>query len=112
MPDQFDKNALVSFLAGRSGLTKKIVKELIDDYAVLLETGLLTGNTVSLGRLGRLSLSRRDARKARVVTNPATGEEMTVPARDAHMVPVFRFSSRVRNRAAELPLPSTEDSQR
>ena len=110
-PEQFDKNAMVSFLAGRSGLTKKTVKELVDDYAVLMETGLLMGKSVPLGRLGRLSLSRRDARKARVITNPATGEEMTLPAREAHMVPTFRFSSRVKDRAAELPVFTEEDSQ-
>jgi nucleoid DNA-binding protein len=76
----------------------------MDDYSYMLETGLLLGKTVSLGRLGRFSLKVKPLRKARLGRNPHTGEEITIPARDAHMSPLFRFSSTIKERAALLPV--------
>jgi len=103
-PGGFDKKSMVRYLADNNGLTQKAVRNLIDDYAVLLETGMLMGNTVSLGQLGRISLNKKPARKARIGRNPATGEELTIPAKDAHMAPVFKYSSRAKERAGNLPV--------
>jgi nucleoid DNA-binding protein len=103
-PGQFDKKSMTKYLAEAEGLTQKAVTALLDDYAVLLETGMLMGHTVSLGRLGRLSLAVKPARKARMGRNPATGEEILIPAKDAHMAPRIKFSSRIVDRAANLPL--------
>jgi len=36
--------------------------------------------------------------------NPATGEELMIPAKDAHLAPAFKFSARARERAANLPI--------
>jgi len=106
MPGQFDKKSLIRYLADGNDLTQKQVRRLLEDYAVLLETGMLLGHTVPLGSLGRLSLSKKPPRKARVSRHPATGEEMTIPARDAYMAPVFKFSSRAKERAGDLPIDS------
>ncbi len=103
-PGDFDKKSMVRYLADSNGMTQKAVRNLLDDYAVLLETGMLMGNTVPLGQIGRLSLSLKPARKARIGRNPATGEEMTIPAKDAHMSPVFKYSSRAKKRAVNLPV--------
>ena len=107
-PGGFDKKSMVRYLADSSELTQKAVRNLLDDYAVLLETGLLMGNTVSLGQLGRFSLNERPARKARIGRNPSTGEELMIPAKDAHMAPVFKYSARAKERAGNLPV-STEE---
>lgn len=101
---QFDKKSMIKYLADSNGLSQKAVRGLIDDYAVLLETGMLMGKTVSLGQLGRLSLNLKPVRKARVGRNPATGEELTIPARAAHFAPVFKFSSRAKERSGNLPV--------
>ena len=103
-PGQFDKKSMIRYLAEASGLTQKSVAGILDDYAVLLETGMLMGHTVALGRLGRFSLSTKPARKARMGRNPATGEELLIPAREAHKAPKFKFSSRISDRAANLPV--------
>ena len=110
-PGQFDKKSMTKYLAESSGLTQKTVAALLDDYTVLLETGLLMGRTVSLGRLGRLSLSMKPARKARVGRNPATGEEILIPAKDATMAPKFKFSSRLSERAANLPVEDAAEEE-
>ncbi len=107
-PGQFDKKSVVKYLAENNDLSQKVVRRLIDDYAVLLETGMLMGNTVAIGQLGRLSLKLQPVRKARVGRNPSTGGEMIIPAKPAHMVPVFKFSSRAKERTATLPVPGDD----
>jgi len=107
-PGGFDKKSMVRYLAESSGLTQKTVRNLLDDYAVLMETGLLMGNTISLGQLGRLSLNKKPARKARIGRNPASGEELMIPAKESHMSPVFKYSSRVKERAGNLPVAADE----
>jgi nucleoid DNA-binding protein len=110
-PGQFDKKSMIRYLAENNGLTQKAVRNLIDDYAILLETGMLMGNVVPIGQIGRLTMSLKPARKARIGRNPATGEELTVPAKDAHMAPAFKFSSRAKERTGNLPVSSKEDKE-
>jgi len=107
-PGGFDKKSMIRYLADNNGLTQKAVRNLLDDYAVLLETGMLMGNTVSLGQLGRISMNLKPARKARIGRNPATGEEVMIPAKKSHMSPVFKYSSRAKERAGNLPVPAEE----
>jgi len=102
--DHFNKQSIVAYIAQRSDLTQKEVKQVIDDYLYMVESGLLLGESVNLGRLGRVSIKQRPPQKARVGRNPATGEEMTIPAKPAQGVPKFSFSSYLKQRAAELEL--------
>jgi nucleoid DNA-binding protein len=60
---------------------------------------MLLGDTVSLGRLGRVSVKVRDAQKARVVKHPSTGEEMVVDAKPSRGVPKISFSAYIKERA-------------
>jgi nucleoid DNA-binding protein len=103
--DRYDKRSVVAYLAKKNGLTRKKVDELLDDYLFLLEAGLLSGRPMPVGRLGRLKLNLKPSRKARLIKNPSTGEEMTIPARDAQYAPSFKFSARVKERAAAVPNP-------
>ena len=52
----------------------------------MLESGLLLGLRVPLGKMGRLKLRTRAARKARLGINPATGEKITL-RRDLRSLP-------------------------
>jgi nucleoid DNA-binding protein len=110
VPGGFDKKSMVRYLADAHGLTQKTVKSLLDDYSVLLETGMLMGKSVPIGQIGKIGLSLKPPRKARVGRNPATGEEVTIPAKDAHMAPAFKFSRRAKERAAGLPVSRDEGS--
>lgn len=107
--EQFSKQNIIAYLARKSGLSRDKVRELTDDYVSMLETGMLMGRSVSLGRLGRFSLSLKASRKARIGRNPATGEELTIPAKAAHWSPVFKFSGGSREKAAAMPLPEEEE---
>ncbi|MFP4563770.1 MAG: HU family DNA-binding protein, partial [Spirochaetia bacterium] len=64
----------------------------------------------SLGRLGRISIKRRPPQKARVGRNPATGEEMTIPAKPARGVPKISFSKHLKQRAAEVELDEEDET--
>lgn len=102
-PEQFNTRSLVTFLARRNGLRQKQVRRLLEDYHLLLESGLLLGERVRLGRIGTFCLRKLPARKARVGVNPATGQPLTIRARPETHAPRLAFSRRLKERARQLP---------
>lgn len=99
IPDQFTMKSMVRFIAKKHGLTGQEARLIIDDFITLIETGMLMGESVPFGRLGKFSVKTRDAQKPRVVKHPQTGEEMTVGAKPAKGVPKISFSSYLKERA-------------
>ncbi len=102
-PEQFTLRSIVAYLSRRTGLPKTRVRTLLGDYLAVVEAGLVLGERVPLGRIGRLSLVRRPARKARAGFNPATGEPLTIPARPETMAPRMSFSRALKERLRDLP---------
>jgi nucleoid DNA-binding protein len=96
--DQFNKKEMIRYIAGKNGVSQKVAKEIIDDFTLMAETGLLLGKTVSLGSLGKLSMKWKAEKKARLGRNPATGEEITIGAKEAHYAPAFKFSSKIKEK--------------
>ena len=107
-PDHFTKKTMVSFLSQRHGMTQKDVRAFLDDYEAMVETGILMGEKVPLGRLGKVYAQVRPPQKARVGRNPATGEEMTIPAKPAVFVPKVSFSSSLKERVEKISVPGDE----
>jgi nucleoid DNA-binding protein len=103
-PDQFTLRAVTGYLARKNNLTQKQVRQLLDDYLAVLESGMLLGERVPLGKIGRLFLKMRGPRKARVVINPVTGAELTVPARPEMAVPRISFSRALKDKAGRVEL--------
>ncbi|MEM5948055.1 HU family DNA-binding protein [Spirochaetia bacterium 38H-sp] len=97
--EQLTTKAIISQIAKENDITQKQAKKIIEDYLSLIETGMLLGEKVRLGRLGKLQLRVKAAQKARMGRNPATGEEILIPAKPATPVPVFRPSSYLKERA-------------
>jgi nucleoid DNA-binding protein len=104
LPDQFTSQAIIAYLARKNGLTQKQARQITTDYLTMLESGMLLGERVPLGKIGRLFLKKRAPRKARVVVNPATGKEITVPARPEEAVPRISFSRSLKERARRVEL--------
>lgn len=96
--DQFNKKEMIRYIAGKNGVSQKLAKELIDDYMIMAETGLLLGKTVSIGSMGKLNMKWKAERKARIGRNPASGEEITIAAKEAHYTPTFKFTSRIKEK--------------
>ena len=104
-PEQMTMKSIVTYLARKNELSQKLTRQLLDDYLVMLESGLLLGLRVPLGKMGRLMLRRRAARKARLGINPATGERITLNARPEELAPRMAFSRLLKDRARAAPLP-------
>lgn len=96
----FSTKAIITHLAKRNSLTISQAKRIIDDYTYILESGILLGEKVPLGRLGRLYLKLKPAQKARIGRNPSTGEEITIKAKPEMLVPKIKFSAYIKERAA------------
>jgi nucleoid DNA-binding protein len=99
IPDQFTMKSMTRFLAKKHGLTGQEARLILEDFMTLIETGMLMGESVPFGRLGRFSIKMREAQKPRVVKHPKTGAEMTVNAKPAKGVPKISFSSYLKERA-------------
>ncbi|MCB1534110.1 MAG: HU family DNA-binding protein [Rhodoblastus sp.] len=72
-----NKTELVSALAEAHELSKPQIGRLVDDVFGNIEAALKKGDEVRFVNFGSFSVKERAARKAR---NPATGEEIEVPA--------------------------------
>lgn len=105
---QFNMKALTSYIAERNNITRKLAAQIVEEYLYLVETGVLLGERVSLGRLGNISLKIRPAQKARVGRNPSTGEEITIKAKPETPVPRISFSKNLKDRAALVNLKNLE----
>lgn len=103
-PEHFTSRSIISYIATKNELSASKVKQLIDDYLFVIETGMLLGEKVSLGKLGRAYLKKRAAQKARVGVNPATGEKITISAKPEMLVPRVSFSSYLKEKAKTISL--------
>lgn len=107
-PEQFTLRSVVRFVAEQNGATQTLTRSIIDDFLHTISAGVLLGRRVPLGRIGRIGLAPRAAQKARMGRNPATGEEMLLPAKAATAVPRMSFSAPFKERAAQVPLERIE----
>lgn len=82
------KSELMNEIAGQTGLSKKQVLSVFDEFAILIERHIKKrspGKLVFPG-LFKIEVKRKPATKAREGINPQTGEPMTIPAKPAHRV--------------------------
>lgn len=107
--DHFTTKTLVAYVARKNDLTQAQARQVIDDYLAMVEAGMVLGERVPVGRLGRVHLDRRPPQKARMGRNPATGEELLIPAKPATLVPKFSFSKPLRERAEQLPVAQDDE---
>ena len=103
-PEQFNLRSMINYIAAKNNITQAAARKIIEDLFYLIETGMLLGERVSIAQIGSLSLKLRAAQKARVIKNPATGEEMTVEAKPATYVPKVSFSKSIKQKASNVPV--------
>lgn len=92
VPDKLTGASMVGYLAEKNGLVRKDVKQVLEDLFELVEEGVMRGERVAIGKIGKMFIRVRPARPARQGRNPATGQEITIPAKPATRVPRFTFS--------------------
>lgn len=109
VPDRFTMKSIVNYIAKKNNLTNKKSKQIIEDYLYMIESGMLLNERVSLGRVGKMFLKVRPAQKARVIKNPATGEDMTVNAKPEMYVPKISFSKAIKEKAENVKITGDDD---
>lgn len=102
LPDQFTMKSMIAYVAAKNDLTQKSTRQIIDDFLSVVESGVLLGEKVPVGKIGRIFLRKRAAQKARVGRNPATGEEITISAKPETMVPNATFSKYLKEKAGSV----------
>lgn len=65
-------------IANENGLSKKEVEQVLDSMITLFTKNLKKGNKIRISGLGILQVKQTKARMGR---NPATGEEIKIPAK-------------------------------
>ncbi len=65
-------------LAEKHGVSKKLMNEIMTDCVALIAKNMKKGNRIRWGGLGILQVRKRAARMGR---NPATGEQIKIPAK-------------------------------
>ena len=76
MAKAFSKSQIAAEIAEKSGVTKKAAAEILDLLATMAYKN--AKNTFTLPGIGKLVLVNR---KARIGRNPATGEQINIPAK-------------------------------
>jgi DNA-binding protein HU-beta len=72
------KSQIVAHFAEKFELSKKAASSIIDEMAMLAIAETKKAGVFTFPGIGKLVLSKRKARKGR---NPATGEEINIPAK-------------------------------
>ncbi len=110
--DQFTTKAIVSYIAKKNGVTQLVARGLIEDFLSMVETGMLLGERVSVGKLGSACLRYQAPRKARITKNLQTGEDLLIPAKAACLAPKFSFSQSIKDKCSGVdPTLLTPDEE-
>lgn len=72
------KSQLSAHIADKAGITKKTAAEILDELAAVAYSEARRNKQFTLPGIGKLVLNNRKARKGR---NPATGQEIDIPAK-------------------------------
>jgi nucleoid DNA-binding protein len=92
VPEKLTGASMIGYLAEKNGLARKDAKQVMEDLFDLVAAGVMRGERVAIGKIGKMFIRVRPARGARTGRNPLTGQEITIPAKPATKVPRFTFS--------------------
>lgn len=92
VPDKLTSASVIDYLAGKNGLVRKEVKQVLEDLFEIVGVGVMRGERVGLGKMGKMFIRVRPARAAHMGRNPLTGQQIKIPAKPATKVPRFTFS--------------------
>ncbi|HOX91458.1 MAG TPA: HU family DNA-binding protein [Spirochaetales bacterium] len=91
LPAKFTLTTMSAYLADSRGMSRKDAREVLDSVFELVEAGVMQGNRVPMGNMGKVFVKVKPATKARMGRNPLTGESIKIAAKKATKVPRFTF---------------------
>lgn len=83
-PDKFTTTSIANYIAEKHDLPKKQAKAIMDDLFEVMNAGVLTGERVPVGTIGKLFVRVRPATKPRIGRNPATARKSKYPQKKPH----------------------------
>jgi nucleoid DNA-binding protein len=92
VPDKLTGSSVVGYLSAKCGVARKDAKALVEELFDLVAVGVMRGERVAIGKIGKMFVRTRPARPARQGRNPLTGETIMIAAKPATKVPKFTFS--------------------
>ncbi len=92
LPEKFTVASMTTYIADLRDISKKDAKDLLDSVFHLVESGVMAGERVPVGNMGKLFVKIKPATKARLGRNPLTGEAIKIAAKKATKVPKFNFN--------------------
>lgn len=102
-PEKYTAQAIVNYISEKHGIPRSHAKEVVEDIFDVISAGVMKGERVPVGKVGKMYIKVRPATKARMGRNPITGEEIKIAAKKATKVPKFTFSKSYK----ELALKAT-----
>lgn len=100
--EKFDMKSIVRFISSRVDLTQTQTKSVIKEYINLVEVILSIGEHVRLGQLGTIKPVKKSPRQARILKNPQTGKDITIPAAGERMGAKMVFSKNLKEKLLRL----------
>ena len=92
------KSELITAVAGKEGLSKTKMAEVLDTLLAVIKEEVCAGNEVQLYNFGTFSRSLRTERNG---VNPSTKQPLTIPA---HYLPSFKAGEGFRKQVKEQPV--------
>lgn len=86
-----NKSEIISKIAEKSKLSKKVAEACLDAFVETMQEGLAAGEKIQLVGFGTFETRQRDARKGR---NPQTNAEIVIPASKS---PAFKAGKVLKN---------------
>jgi DNA-binding protein HU-beta len=103
-PDKYTMTTMIAFVADKSGLSKKQSKDAIEAFVEVFTSGMLAGNRVPFGTVGKAYVRERPATKKRMGRNPKTGESVVIPAKPSVRVPKFTYGKAFKESAKKAKI--------
>lgn len=102
MKQKMTKSQIVASLADSTGLTKKQVNSVMDEYEVLIERSIKKRaiGEFAIPGLMKITTVKKPAKKARKGINPFTGEEQMFKAKPASIAVKVRPLKKLKEFAA------------
>ena len=91
-PEKYTAQTIVNYISEKHDIPRARAKELVEDVFDVISAGVMKGERVPVGKIGKMHIKVRPATKARMGRNPLTGEEIKIAAKKATKVPKFTFS--------------------
>lgn len=103
-PEKFTAQTILRYLAEKHEMPRSKAQEIIDDIFDVINTGVIKGARVPVGKFGKLFIKLKPATKERLGRNPLTGAEITIAAKAATKVPKFTFSKSYKQEALKAAI--------